>query len=476
MKVLFVSEIFENYVNAESLGIMYLSSVLKKNGHRTMFSTTDWADIESKLRGFQPAMVCYSGPTGVHQYMYRLNLEVKKHFPEVFSVFGGTHFLYTQNLVEQEGVDAICVGEAEEALLEFVEKLEAGADITSVRNFHVRHNGKVFRTLPRPVVEDLDSIPFPDRELEGLPHARRAKIKHVMPFRGCPYGCAYCFNSQLRDVYGASYKRIRYRSVDNVIAEIAYCKENTGAGLLYICADTFNCSLPWLEEFAEKYSRCDAILPYFCNIRADLVTPKIARLLKKSNCVTANIGIDGTTEAERKSMHRQVSDDALLRGCRLLKDEGINLVGLNVIGHPDNNIANEMVAVRLNRRLSVDYAIASFLTPYPNTELYRLFASRGLISPEYEYGLTFFKNSLIPYPNRAELDKFQCLFALLVEFPWLERVLPVLLRMPLHPLYVFLRALFAGYRHSRLLPYKDTLRNRISSALKWLYNQQIGKI
>lgn len=169
----------------------------------------------------------------------------------------------------------------------------------------------------------------------------------------------------------------------------------------------------------------------------------------------------------------------LVKGCKLLKDAGINIIGLNVIGHPDSTLQDELSGIKLNRLLQVDYPIVSFLTPYPNTELYKEFVKKSLLPEDYnqhDYGLTFFKNTSVQYPNKSQMDNFQCLFAFLVSYPFLEKFIPVLLDLPLNQFYIFLRALYSGYKHKKLLTYKSNLKENLFNSVKWLYNNQLGRI
>ena len=106
-------------------------------------------------------------------------------------------------------------------------------------------------------MEDLDSLPFPDRALvyERDPIAARSKIKHFLTGRGCPYNCTYCFNHALSEIYRGKGQRFRQRSVDNVIEEVRWVRDHYPLEFVVFVDDTFVLSHEWLAEFAEKYPR-----------------------------------------------------------------------------------------------------------------------------------------------------------------------------------------------------------------------------
>ncbi|RLC48758.1 MAG: hypothetical protein DRH70_00145 [Candidatus Coatesbacteria bacterium] len=148
----------------EPLGVTYLSSVLKRAGHQTRLVAITQGDLFDVVDAFKPELLGYSLSTGYEQRFFDINLELKKRY-NALSVFGGAHPTFFPEMIEQPGVDAVCLGEGELALAEFVEALDDGKLPTDVANFWVKDNGTIHRNPVRPLVEDLDTIPFPDREI-----------------------------------------------------------------------------------------------------------------------------------------------------------------------------------------------------------------------------------------------------------------------------------------------------------------------
>ncbi len=189
MRVLFVKEDFV----VVPLGIMYLSGALRKAGHTTELVKTD-EDILRKVKEFKPSIIAYSVMTGSQKEFLKINNQIKKKFPEVFSLMGGPHPTFFPEVIKEAGLDAICIGEAEEAFVELATKLENGENITTIKNTWIKKKGKIYKNDVRPLVENLDKLAFPDRELVyKYKKYREGPIKHFIAARGCPYNCSYCF-------------------------------------------------------------------------------------------------------------------------------------------------------------------------------------------------------------------------------------------------------------------------------------------
>ena len=122
----------------ERLGIMTLSSVLKKRGHDVKLNLTEESDEEQiikHIKNYKPDVLAYSIMTGEHIYHIELNQMVRTHYDNAISVFGGPHPTYCPEMIEKEKVDAICRGEGEIYFPELIEKLEKGQDIYETKNF-----------------------------------------------------------------------------------------------------------------------------------------------------------------------------------------------------------------------------------------------------------------------------------------------------------------------------------------------------
>jgi len=179
----------------------------------------------------------------------------------------GPHPTFYPDLANESYLDAICVGEGEGAILDLVNALEAGQDITKIKNLIVKRDGEIFKNDLRPLISNLDAIPFPDRTIyEKYSFFRKRKIRHLITARGCPFKCSFCFNKLYNEMYHGKGEELRRRTPRNVIEEIKKLKQETPKlKHIFFLDDTFIITQSWLDQFVEIY-RKEVNLPFSCNV------------------------------------------------------------------------------------------------------------------------------------------------------------------------------------------------------------------
>lgn len=425
MRVLFLMD----EPHQEPLGLGYLATPLKNAGHTVAahYIRTP-GDERQAVRHFAPDVVAFSLMTGWENYYVEMAQALKKEHPRLYTVFGGPHPTYAPQMIERDGVDAVCTGEADLLLAQFVDRLEKGEDHTTTPNFWVKHNGEITRNEKSHLVDDLDLIPNPDRELFYTIHAQaRSKLKTFMATRGCPYKCSYCFNDAFNDMYKGNGRVIRGRSVSHVIGEINEVRRRWPLGYVKFADDIFIMRRDFLEEFAERYPR-EVGLPYFGNVKALMINERTVHLLKKSGCYSVCMGIEAGNDRVRQQMlKKKVRKDQIVEAARLIKGAGIKLVTTNIIGTPGGSIEDDFETVQLNADCKVDYAWVSLLNPYPMTPIRDELASMGFEMPEpQQYEPSYFRDTPVPLPDKHQYQNLHKLFSLLASHP---RLIPLSRRM-----------------------------------------------
>ena len=307
MRVLFIND----YLPQEMLGVMWLSRAIKDAGHQAkalFLPDKDWIET---LREYDPDVVCYSVTTGMHLYFLDINRKVKQVLPGVVSIMGGPHPTFTPELIEKyDHVDAICRGEGEEAIVEFLNKLQAGEDYYETLNMWFRHKGtgEIVRNTQRPPIADLDALGFPDRDIvyeAGSIYANSDR-KVFVTQRGCPMNCSFCFHHALKKkVMGSTNaKYVRKRTVDHVIAEIKDVRKKYPLKFVHFLDDIFNLSGKWLDEFCEKYPR-EVGLPFDVILMANMTNERHIQQLQKAGCVYARIAFESANDYVRNAVFRK---------------------------------------------------------------------------------------------------------------------------------------------------------------------------
>ncbi|MDO8517235.1 MAG: radical SAM protein [Nanoarchaeota archaeon] len=412
MKVLFISKPF----NIEPLGVMYLSSSLKKQGHSTdLVLTTE--NLENKVEEFSPDILAYSLITGDHQFFDNTNRQLKKY--DKFSIAGGPHPTFFPEWFKDSSFDAINIGEGELSFSELCNKLEKKQDITNIQNLWVKKDNKIYSNPPRNLIANLDEISFPDRELVfKYPNIGDGPIKHFIASRGCPFNCSYCFNASYSEIYQDKGKRVRFRSVDNLLDEVKQVVEESPTKFIYFQDDTFILNKEWVKEFSEKYKQ-KINLPFHSHLRANLVNDEIINSLSDAGCYSVHIASEaGSDYVRRNILNRNMTNEQIIDSVKKLKEKGIKVMLQNIIGLPFTSLEDDLETLELNRQCQPNYSWVSLFQPYPKTELGERCVKEGVYKGDFsDIGNNFFDQSVIEIPNKNERVNLQKLFALAVKYP-----------------------------------------------------------
>ncbi|MHC4267365.1 MAG: B12-binding domain-containing radical SAM protein [Planctomycetota bacterium] len=459
MKILLINNLLSSdCIGRVPLGVLYISAALRKAGHETdIVDTRHYKNIIKKIEDYNPAVLLFSLRTASSQLYIDLNRQIKRHFPNLFSIFGGPHATFYPQIIQREkAIDAICVGEGEDAIIEFIARLEREEEYHTTANFWIRRNGEICQNEVRPLIENIDNISFPDRELLcRYSRVRDFPVRNFITTRGCPYSCTYCFNQAYNEIYKGLGKRVRRRSVDNVIAEIEEEYKQYPFQVAQFEDDIFVVPGKWLEEFSEKY-RSKIDLPFSCNVRAELITEKEVSLIREAGCVSVWIGVEAGSEVVRKNLlKRNNTDSTTINSVRYLQDAGITVATENILGLPETTLDDDFKTLELNRILRPGFANPSIYQPYPGTELGQRARDAGIFSGNYDDIQNFYSTSSLNIKHRREVENLQYLFSFCVEYSFLYSHLHKLVRLPLGFLYKAIQTLWRGRALThRIIPVK----------------------
>jgi len=421
-------------------GIMVISALLKERGFRSEVVAADLDTVCERLQKEDDAVVGFSSTTAFAGHYLELARGVKQRFPGFLTAFGGAHPTYFPELIHEEGVDVVCVGEGEHAMAELVEARSRGNDYISIRNLWVKENGTVHKNPLRPLVEDLDTLPIPDHQV-FLRAARKPPIHAiVMTGRGCPYSCTYCYNHAYHKLYAGLGKVVRRRSVDHVMQELRLLK-GEGCRFIRFMDDVFTVSEEWIHEFSQRY-RTEIGLPFSCLVRANMVSPKMVADLKQAGCHRIMMGIEaGNDRLRNEVFKRRMTREHILNAAKIIRGAGINLVTANILAIPGGSLAADWETVDLNLEARPNYSSASLLQALPGTEIHDIADNLDLLHEDNLEQLTtggFGFSTVLRHPNQAEARQVENLhkfFPLLIWFPWLKPLVRVLIKLPPNRLY-----------------------------------------
>lgn len=458
MKLLFV--IKDTYM-LERIGIQTLSSILKANGHATDVVRTEVQDVDAKMAEFKPDILCYTVTTGEHNYFLDLNRRLKGQYA-FFSIFGGIHATFVPEIIEEEGVDCVCRGEGDDAILELINALKDGKPYDQIKNLWVKKkDGAVAKNEIRELIKDMDRIAFPDRDLltKDDPILRNYKTRVFFIGRGCPYKCTYCFNDGYNKLYEGKGDIIRMRSVDSVIQEVKEVYQKEQIEFAHFHDDTFPLAgKPWLREFARRF-KSEIGIPFGCNVRPNLVDEELAEILSEGGCYSVWMGVEAADDDIRNGLlKRELTKEEMLKACKLLRKAGIKVAAQNILGLPvPHTLEKDLETLRFNIKLNPTFGWSSIFYPYPQTELYDFCVQHGYFDPK---NFTLESNKVTSPLNfdektKREMVNLHKLFGVTVTFPFLYPLTRVLIKLPFYRLYSLVFFAWYGFMlHFVLRPTK----------------------
>jgi radical SAM superfamily enzyme YgiQ (UPF0313 family) len=271
--------------------------------------------FREKIVELQPKMVGFSIYSPYVPIARRLTKIVKENSSATV-MWGGIHpTLSPESCLEQS--DIVCVGEGEGALKDLVLSLRDGKEYESINNLWVKQNGRIFQNPMRPLIHDLDSVPFPAYARDSFYFIGSNKIMRedatifdpilaVMPARGCPFTCSYCVNSLLRPLYQGLGPYNRRRSAANLIAEMKGVLAIPGIQkeLVEFHDENFGTDESWLSEFEALYPK-EIGLPFKVQYNPKLIKAESIRRLKKCGLHRIKFGIEAGTDRIRNQVFRR---------------------------------------------------------------------------------------------------------------------------------------------------------------------------
>lgn len=438
MKILFIYPDIFAYTFSKGIfytGIASISAVLKKEtswsvGLKHLTKTVNRQALISQVKEYSPDLIAFSSTTNMYSYVLTWASWIKEELSEVKIVCGGVHAIMDpEEVIQDPNIDIVCIGEGEYPLSELCNAIEKGLPIDCIAGLWIKHSGKIHRNPPRPLIQNLDELPFCDRSIfdyENLHYESQGRAA-VMLSRGCPYSCKYCCNETLRKIHNVSVKAyVRFRSVSHSIEELKELKSKHRFIKSFAFEDDI---LPlnkdWFREFVRLYKK-EIGLPYDCNLRPNLINKEIVSLLKESGCVELRIGIESGNDFIRNEiLGRNISREQIITACRLCNDAGIKVYSFNIIGLPFESREMMLDTVRLNAELETSVNQVTIFYPYKKTPLFETCYDGRLIDSAkkvYDYSKdTILKFGLI---RRNQIVFVQKYFRVLVKFHRMLKKLP----------------------------------------------------
>lgn len=468
------------------LGITGVAGALREGGHETAVFV-DRGNLDKTLAGlekFRPDAVGFSVISGQHLGYFAIARAIKDRMG-IPTVWGGPHPTFFPEIIEHPWVDAVCVGEGEEATRDLADGFDAegGRLPLGIANYWIKRDGVVQKNPVRPRNRSLDELPWAARDLyyDQFPILKRHGIKHFMAHRGCPYQCTYCFNAGYNALYrdqAGDRKVLSSRSPDSIVDEILSVKEKVPLKMVAFVDDVFTIHRRWTLEFSEIYKRrCG--LPFSINARFDNVDEAVVSALRDAGLSLVYAGVEGGDEHIRNTvMKRNMTEQSMLDAANLYHKYGIKLLTENVLGNPGETYEMAKKTLTINMNLRPDIANASIFAPYPKLEMTRYAVENGYFDGNFDsLNANYYHGSVLKFPSeqdRKRVLNLRCFFSFLSHHPRLLPLMEPLLDREPNALYRWFGDLVDGFYLKRCIAYRFSVGDFITTFRHFLTNYRQG--
>ncbi|MDP2921140.1 MAG: radical SAM protein [Candidatus Omnitrophota bacterium] len=377
------------------INLGYLASWLKKNNVRTELLDLEVENLGRPaileiIKKSNPLIVGLSCMTSTITAGHDIAKLVKENFPDLKVVVGGVHStaIPHRTLKEFPCFDIVMRGEGEITFLELYNTIVSGSDLSKVRGLVYRAQDNNFiDTGLRPLIEDLDILPFPDREflnadLYKRTHTSRAfsratkNISEIMTARGCPYSCIFCAS---KVTFGS---KVRYRSVKNIIAEMEECAAKYKTNHFTILDDTFTFKK---DVF---YPVCDYLkskkITWDCFTRVDRVDEEMVAKMVESGCEKVSFGLESGSQKMLNLIKKGITIDQIKKAFSICRKSRLRYIEATFMlgNHPLETMDDIKATMDLIIELDPDLMAFSLTAPFPGTELNRIMKEGGYLGEE----------------------------------------------------------------------------------------------
>ncbi|HDI46267.1 MAG TPA: radical SAM protein, partial [Candidatus Methanomethylia archaeon] len=255
---------------------------------------------------------------------------------------------------------------------------ERGASsLKEIKGIAFRDEGKVIVTPPRPLIQNLDEIPFPARHLLPMDKytvlGQQTVIGHVMSSRGCPFRCIFCSSSR---IFGRVW---RGRSPKNVVDEIEELCDKWKAKHIEFADDTFTLNMKRAEEISKEIIRRGLDIFWACGARVDTLRRELVQWMKKAGCHVIYIGVESGSQRILNLLKKGIRLEQVIKAVKWLKEAGMEITASYVIGTPGETKEEVERTIKFAVKLDTDFAQFTAMTPYPGTEVYEYAKREGLL-------------------------------------------------------------------------------------------------
>lgn len=395
------------------IGLGYLATALRQTGLLEVKildcvkEKLDYRSFRQEVKKYRPDVVGFQ-VFSQDLASLKQSLEiVKKINSRIVTIAGGPHpsGLPAETLEQLADLDFVFCGEAEMGLPKLLKNIARKSFYREIPGLGWRNKKGKITINSQTFVTDLDGLGFPAWDLlkpQEYPDApqgvifRDSPVAPIMATRGCPFSCTFCAG------WTVTGKRIRQRSIDNVLAEIEFLYRNYGIREIHFLDDNFTFFREYVEEFCQKLLDKDFRVSWCCpnGVRLDTLDKKLLKLMMRAGCYYVSVGIESGSDRILKIMRKGVTTKKIKKMVKMVNEAGMPINGFFILGYPGETRQETLRTIKFAKDLSLTRAAFYNFLPLPRTEAYeRLLASGELKVEEIDWNHIF--QADVPYSPPA---------------------------------------------------------------------------
>ncbi|MDH3438866.1 MAG: B12-binding domain-containing radical SAM protein [Betaproteobacteria bacterium] len=393
----------------QPLGTLYVAACLQRAGHEVRLMNGAFlthAEILREVTTFAPQVAGIYATTFGWPKALATAADIKSLDQGIITVAGGPYPMAVQaRCLEGAGqcIDIVVTGEGEHTMVELLDHIVTGQDFADVKGIVYRRGPDLMKTPPRRLLEDLDALPFPARELLGeaaryLPPPatyRRAPVATMITSRGCNRRCIFCFQIDKRRKTGV--RGVRFRGLDSVLAEIELLLKE-GYREIKFLDDSFVADYDRAMQLSREIRRRNLDFTWFASACVNQVDRPLLQAMKDAGCWSVLLGAESGVQKNLNTLHKGSTLDQIRQAVHTAKDVGLTVSTPFVFGIPGETYEDGLKTIEFALELNPDLANFHSLTPFPGTDLYEHRGRYGTVSAnlsDYTYqGAAFVPHTL----------------------------------------------------------------------------------
>lgn len=418
MRILLVVYDNDSYIHWFPQGLAYIAAVLSSKGYDVEIYNQDYYHFpESHLTNYLDNnkfdVIGLSFIAGYYQYRKALKISkaITQSRNKPFYIIGGHGPTPEPNFfLRKTGADAIVMGEGEITIIELLEALKAKKSLYDVKGIAFVDDGKVIINKRRPLIEDIDSIPFPSYELFPMNYYRLLRMPHsrnsdftipILSGRGCTFKCNFCYRMD---------EGFRPRANESIIDEIKILKMDYGVSTICFSDELLMSSPERTISLCSAIINANLNIRWICNGRLNYAKKNVLDLMKKAGCVFINYGIEAMDDQVLRNMDKALTTKQIVKGIEASLSAGIS-PGFNIIfGNIGDNKDTIMKGVQLLLKYDDGAQMRTIrpVTPYPGCGLYHHAIEKGLLKDCEDFYENKHTNSDLLSVNFTDMTDDEC--------------------------------------------------------------------